>query len=166
MDGFLWRHSWEHIPVPAWAGGSADCRDHCTCRSARQDFSGRFAYKQQAELKKPFGRRCQSSDRQQVFGSCCQALLTASEVQRLRLVSFIQGTEHTRLMSILPSSASLLGWFVVFLGLTLQFIGAKSSQPQKNPASSRLIYITQPVLEHPGGKSGSKARKGPREVVP
>lgn len=40
----------------------------------------RFACKQLAELKKPFGRRCQSPGMQQVFGRCCQALLAASEV--------------------------------------------------------------------------------------
>lgn len=74
----------------------------------------RVACKQLAELKKPFGRRCQSPGTQPVFGRCCQALLAAPEVQRFRLVSFIHEAERTWLTSILPSSAQpagLVSWY-------------------------------------------------------
>lgn len=161
MDGFLWRHSWEHIRVPAWSGGCADCHDHCTCCSARQDFAVRFAYKQQAEMKKPFGGRCQSSDMQQVLGRCCQALLTASEVQRLRSVPFIQGTEHTWLMSILPSSGSLLGLFVVFLGLTLR-VSSKRCQILPAPEKSSLKQIDLHHTACPGAP-GRQIRQQSKE---
>lgn len=124
----------------------------------------RFAYKQQAELRKPFGRRCDSSDMQQVLGRCCQALLSAPEVQGLRLMPFIQGTEHTRLMSILPSSGSLLGLFVVFLGLTLQ-VSNKRCQILPAPEKSSLKQVGLHHTACPGGKSGSKARRALREVV-
>lgn len=99
---------------------------------------------------------------QQVFGRCCQALLAASEVARIRFASFIRGAECTWLRSILPSSAQPAGlvfWYFWDSPCPSALQVPNPPQPQKNSAYSGLIYIMLPIPEQPGGKSSSKERR-------
>lgn len=62
-----------------------------------------------------------------------------------------------------PSLLTTACWagFVVFLRLTLlwRFGGANFPQLQKNPACSRLIYITQPILSTQEASGAAKQGK-------